>query len=217
MSTKDRILDTAERLFAEHGYDATSLRQVTREAEVNLAAVHYHFGSKIDLLRAVFGRRVDHINAERLAQLESVERAAGEQPASLEAILEAFFGPPLRYAVPQEEGWHHFMVLVGRLNTTGGEAFTAVKGVFQEVRERFFPAIRRAVPELAPEELAWRIHFLIGSMCALIADPGRIEAFSMGLCRGDDPEESLRQLVTFAAHGLRAPAPSRLRAEQRAD
>lgn len=206
-NTKEQILDTAERLFAVDGYDATSLRHVTREADVNLAAVHYHFGSKLDLLKAVFARRVDHINRDRLAQLELAEAAAGGEPVGLEAVMEAFFGPPLRYAVPKEEGWHHFMMLVGRLNTTGGEAFEAVKDVFQEVRERFFPAIRRAVPELAPSELAWRIHFLIGSMCALVADPGRIEAFSMGLCRGDDPEESLRQLVAFAASGLRAPAP----------
>jgi len=211
MGTKNRILDTAERLFAELGYDATSLRQVTREAEVNLAAVHYHFGGKIPLLRAVFERRVDRINLDRLAQLEAVEATAGDAPAPLEGVLEAFLGPPLRYTVPQEEGWHHFMVLVGRLNTSSGEAFDAVKDVFQEVRGRFFPAIRRAVPGLPPEELAWRVHFLIGSMCTLVADPARIEAFSMGACRGDDPEESLRQLVTFAAAGLRAPAPSRAR------
>jgi AcrR family transcriptional regulator len=206
MTTKTRILDTAERLFAEQGYDATSLRLVTREADVNLAAVHYHFGSKLDLLKAVFERRVGRINEDRLAQLEAVEAASGQ--ATLEDVLEAFFGPPLRYAAPQEEGWHHFMVLVGRLNSTGGEAFNAVKDVFRVVRERFFPAIKKAVPGLPPEELAWRIHFLIGSMSALIADPTRIEAFSMGLCRGDNPEESLRQLVAFAAGGLRAPAPS---------
>lgn len=207
MSTQDRILDTAERLFAQQGYDATSLRQVTREADVNLAAVHYHFGSKIDLLRSVFARRVDRINEERLTQLEASEATAGPDGPTLEAVLEAFLGPPVRYTVPEEEGWHHFMVLVGRLNAASGEAFDAMKDVFREVRARFFPALQRAVPGLADAELAWRIHFLIGSMCTLVADPSRIEAFSMGACRGDDPEETLRQLVAFAAGGLRAPAP----------
>src|SRR5258706_565485 len=95
-STKDRILDSAERLFAEHGFDGVSLRSIIAEAGVNLAAVHYHFHSKEALMDAVIGRRVGPLNQERLALLDKVEVEAGDEPAPLERILEALLIPTVR-------------------------------------------------------------------------------------------------------------------------
>src|SRR5512143_3976610 len=94
--TKDRILDAAERLFAEHGFDATSLRMITAAAGVNLAAVNYHFRSKDSLIEAVFGRRIGPVNKERLEMLTAAEKAAGSDPLSLEAVVRAFVEPVVR-------------------------------------------------------------------------------------------------------------------------
>src|SRR5260370_36472731 len=91
--TKEKILDTAERLIGEQGYAATSLRQIINEAGVNLAAVHYHFGSKEDLLDAVVMRKVGPVNEARLAALTLVEREAGDGEPEVEKVLDAFFAP----------------------------------------------------------------------------------------------------------------------------
>src|SRR5438477_4352893 len=96
--TKTRILDAAERLFVEHGFEATSLRSLTSAAGVNLAAVHYHFGSKEELFQAVLTRRLDPMNQERIDLLERVEREAGSRAPSCEKVLFAMLIPALRLA-----------------------------------------------------------------------------------------------------------------------
>src|SRR6478735_927974 len=96
--TKTRILDAAERLFVEHGFEATSLRSLTSAAGVNLAAVNYHFGSKEELFQAVLTRRLDPMNQERIELLGRVEREAGGRTLSCDRILAAMFIPALKLA-----------------------------------------------------------------------------------------------------------------------
>ena len=205
--TKSRILDAAEVLFAERGYDAASLRALTEQAGVNLAAVHYHFGSKQSLFAAVIERRVGALNAERLRAMDAAEAAAGEErPLPLETLLEAFFGPPLRATVWSDPGYAHFLRILGRMNSATGEHVVALRDVFHEVQARFLPALLATLPHLTEPDLLWRMHFLIGAMSTLFADPRRIKLISDGRCDSEDPDETLRQLVTFAAGALRAPA-----------
>ena len=113
--TKDRILDVAERLFAEQGFAATSLRAITTRAKVNLAAIHYHFDSKETLIQAVFRRRLIPLNRKRLEVLMQLEQAAGDRPLAVEQIIEAFIGPALRLSRDVEQGGHNFMRLLGRI------------------------------------------------------------------------------------------------------
>src|SRR3954453_22954021 len=87
--TKTRILDAAESFFMEHGFEATSMRQLTTAAGVNLAAVNYHFGTKEELFQAVLTRRLDPMNQERIELLDELEREAAGKPASCEKILAA--------------------------------------------------------------------------------------------------------------------------------
>src|SRR5579871_6634654 len=93
IDTKQKILDTAERLIADQGYAATSLRHIIGEAGVNLAAVHYHFGSKEDLLDELILRKAASVNAERVALLDRFEAEAGSTPVSVDKVLRAFFQP----------------------------------------------------------------------------------------------------------------------------
>src|SRR3974390_756308 len=115
VATKDKILDTAERLIADHGFAATSLRHIISAAQVNLAAVHYHFGSKQELLDQLILRKVTRVNAEREAMLEVFEREAGSQPVPVEKILEAFFGPMIEAGSRNPQ----FVRLMGRLIAEG--------------------------------------------------------------------------------------------------
>src|ERR1022692_4678526 len=92
-TTKDRILDAAERLLSKNGFDATSLRAITAEADVNLAAVNYHFHSKDALMKALIARRLGPVNQKRLAMLDAVESAAGNGPLPVGAVIAAFISP----------------------------------------------------------------------------------------------------------------------------
>src|SRR5688500_8117016 len=112
--TKTRILDAAEQLFMEHGFEATSLRSLTSAASVNLAAVNYHFGSKEELFQAVLTRRLDPMNQERIDLLERLERDAGGKPCAVEKILFAMMIPALKLARDEKRGGKNFLRLLGR-------------------------------------------------------------------------------------------------------
>src|SRR5436853_4419176 len=101
-ATTERIMDAAERLFADHGFEGTSIRDIVEAAKVNLAAIHYHFRSKEALLEAVLTRRISIVNEARLQRLQAVETAAGSRSPSVEAVLRAFIVPTIEFAQRNE-------------------------------------------------------------------------------------------------------------------
>lgn len=207
-STKHQILDAAEELFAAAGFAATSLRAVTSAAGVNLAAVNYHFGSKEGLIQAVFARRLEPLNHERLQRLDHLlTDRAGSTPA-LEDLLRALFEPALRMAL--EPGGAHFLRLMGRMHADPDALATtgAVLELFTELRDRFLPEFEKVLPGLRREELLWRLHFVFGAMANTMTGRSTLEWLSRGLCRTDDPDAVVARLIAFAAAGLRAPSGS---------
>ena len=127
--TRTRILEAAEQLFAEHGFAAMSLRQLTQKAEVNLAAVNYHFGSKERLMWDVLRKHIEPINCARLQLLDAAEKAAGTRPVPLDTILDALL-IPLVEAVRTPKGLNQKLVrMVGR---TFSESATFCKELHQE-------------------------------------------------------------------------------------
>ena len=205
--TKQRILDAAERLFADRGFSA-SMRQVTREADANLAAVHYHFGSKEALIEAVFARRLGPLNRRRLEALDKVEAVAGGDTPELERIVEAFVGPALRMAHNPAFGGEVFMRLLGHtLSRPHGTVRDMFTSQFREVFSRFSEVLRRALPELPPDELVWRFLFMVGAMAHTMALSDDVGRMSGGLCDPEDVEGAIARLVPFVCAGLRSPAP----------
>ena len=202
VDTKQRILDSAERLFAENGFDSTSLRTIIADAQVNLAAIHYHFHSKDALLDAVILRRLEPINRRRLELLDACERAAGDNPAALEAIIEAFLAPAFR--VTLGHNGTTFTKLMGRIFTEKS-LVPRMKPHMGEMLSRFIPAFQKAVPELPLNELFWRLQFMGGAMALTLLRGKDLETLSDGLCDTSDVEATLRRLVDFAAAGFRAP------------
>jgi AcrR family transcriptional regulator len=202
--TRDQILDTAERLFADRGIDAVSLRTLTAEAGVNLASVHYHFGSKEALVTEVFDRRVDRLNRERLEMLDEVERRTGDGPLPLEDVLRAFFAPAIHTS--QQTG-STFMRLCGRMYAEPAEY---VQKYFDEkfgpLIERFAAAFARTLPELSLKERGWRLHFAAGAMVFTLLESEKLKQYSNGLCDPANVDEAIEQMVHFAAAGMRAPA-----------
>lgn len=204
-STKDRIMDAAEALFALNGSSGASLRAITRRAKVNLAAVHYHFGSKDRLLEAVLARRLLPLNAERIRRLETYQMEAGRKKVRLENIIEAMVGPALRLSRDENKGGRIFMRLLGRLVLEPDARIqNLLTGQFETVLKKFMPSLTVALPHLSPEDFFWRLHFLVGSMAHTMADSERIRLISGGMCDPDDTEGTVQCLVTFLCGGLRA-------------
>src|SRR6187402_1714497 len=152
--TKTRILDAGERLFVEHGFEATSLRSLTTAAGVNLAAVHYHFGSKEELFQAVLTRRLDPMNQERIDLLAKVEREAAGRPLSCEKVLFAMLIPALRLARDEKRGGKDFLRLVGRAYADPAPFIRHfLSANYAEMIGRFKSAFMKALPHLTRQEL----------------------------------------------------------------
>jgi AcrR family transcriptional regulator len=198
--TKGRILDAAEALFAEQGYGATSLRSIITAAGVNLAAVHYHFGSKDGLLEAVILRRVEPVNRERLAMLEEFE-ATGVP--TVEQVLAAFIEPTLAIRDDPAKGGMTFFKLMGRLHLETNLLPEIIGKNFAELIAHFQNALRAALPHLGDRELLWRIHFAIGAMAHALAGADRLPLVHVW---SGDRRGVLERLITFLSAGFRAPA-----------
>ena len=207
IDTRERILDVAERLFGERGFPATSLRDITAEAGVNVASVNYHFGSKEALLTEVLERRLKPINEQRLELLDAVEARAGGGPPELEAVIRAFLSPPFHRQRVWGDGGEGFLRLVGRIHSETNEDFRAtfVKQ-FDAVFQRFTAALRRALPDLDDADLSWRMLFMVGSMAFTVSWGPTVVARDPAAAR--DPEDVLESLVLYAAAGMAAPAPA---------
>ncbi len=201
--TKDLILDTAERLFSENGVEGVSLRELTREAGVNLASVHYHFGSKEAVARCAFCRRVRPINAERIELLDEVER---DGPGEVEDILRAMYAPVLRLAQSPVQG-RRFMRLCARFYSEPGKYLeSAFEEEFSAVIARFKGALVRALPGLSHSDLRRRMHFAIGVMVHTMLDSNRTRKLTDGACDPSNMDVTLEAMVRFVAAGFRAEA-----------
>ncbi|HJN90370.1 MAG TPA: TetR family transcriptional regulator [Verrucomicrobiota bacterium] len=216
MDTKIRILDTAERLFAQKGFDAVSLRTIIASAKVNLAAVHYHFGSKQALIHAVISRRLRPINEERLTQLAEVRIKAGRRPVKLEHVLECLFRPLFRVQANPKAG-PTFARLVGRVIGERNEGLQKfMMSELAEVIIEFGAAFCTALPGLAKEEADWRSHFMAGAMAHTLCNADLLVRLTGTDADASDYETTVQRLIDFTAAGFRArvsPLPKKARSK----
>jgi len=199
-STKDRILGAAEELFAQHGFAGTSLRQVTSRADVNIAAVNYHFGSKENLVNEVFRRRMDDMTNLRLSQLKT---ALEKHPGELQPVLAAFVEPAL--AMSQDRhGGGAFVRVVARAYAEKNDGLRKfLSDHYGHVLREFGKAIATCVPGLSKEELYWRLDFLAGALTYAMADFGLIKR-PADVSEAAHRERAARELIRFAEAGIRA-------------
>src|SRR5215467_1750657 len=208
-ATQEKILDSAEELFMEHGFEATSLRQITAAAKVNLAAVNYHFGSKEELFQAVLTRRLDPMNQERLALLTRFEHDAAPKPLSCERILAAMFIPALRLARDPQRRGKNFLRLLGRAYADPAPFIRHfLSEQYALMIARFKAAFGRALPHLPKKELGWRLHFVMGALSYTLAGTDALKLIAALNPRDAGNDEALlRRLAPFLIAGLKAPLP----------
>src|SRR5579862_8877483 len=193
----------------EHGFEATSLRQITAAAAVNLAAVNYHFGSKEELFEAVLTRRLDPMNQERLALLSRYEAEAGGHALSCERILAAMFIPALVLARDPKRGGKNFLRLLGRAYADPAPFIRRfLSEQYAVMIGRFKAAFGRALPKLPKKELSWRLHFVMGALSYTLAGTDALKLIvALNPRDSNNDEMLLRRLAPFLVAGLKAPLP----------
>ncbi|TCT02945.1 TetR/AcrR family transcriptional regulator [Aquabacter spiritensis] len=200
---RQRLIDSAEALFSEHGWNSVGIRTIAAHANVSLAALNYHFGSKEKLLGELFANRARHIVAERDRRLDAV-MASGD--VTLEKVIAAYLHGALSYEMQTGFGGRAFCKLRARLSVESeGLSRSIMSDAFDASGRRYLDVLKSLLPDLPEHDLFWRFHFLLGAMTYTMADSGRIQALTQGRCDSSDMQEALRQMVPFVAAGFRAP------------
>ncbi|MBL4661393.1 MAG: TetR family transcriptional regulator [Alcanivoracaceae bacterium] len=201
-TTKQRLLNAAEELFAIDGFSAVTVRQISRKAEADISLVYYHFKSKRDLFEAVLMRRAKYINELRLNELEKIEQRHTDDTPSVEEIIYAFVYPLLQKLHEDHKEWKHYFSLIAMVNNSpswGGEMMTKY---FDPLVHRFLKTIKRALPECDEADLFWSYHFLSGALTLTFAETGRIDNLSDGVCKSSDMKSIIERLPKFIAAGF---------------
>ncbi len=201
---KERLLDAAEHLFARHGFYGVSVRDITAAAGVDVALVSYHFGGKRDLFTAVFRRRAEILNFERIAMLEQVRRAALPGSPALEVIVNAFTYPMLERSARGGPGWKSYFALVAQVNNSPEWGPVLMTEHFDPLVAKFIAVLREALPGCPAREIYWGYQFLTGALTLTFAETGRIDKLSGGLCRSSDLDSVHQRLAGYVAAGFRA-------------
>jgi AcrR family transcriptional regulator len=207
--TKARILDAAEALFMEHGYEATSLRTITTAAGVNLAAANYHFGTKEELFQSVLTRRLDPMNQARVDLLTRLEAKAAPAALPCDRILLALLLPALNLARDPAHGGKDFLRLLGRAYADPAPFIRRfLSGQYAVMIARFKAAFGRALPHLPAKELSWRLHFIMGALSYTLAGTDALKLIAeLSPHETTSDEILLRRLAPFLLAGLNAPLP----------
>ena len=195
------IMDAAERLCAERGLEAVSVRDIVGEAKVNLAAINYYFGSRNKLLVAILKRRTTEIEAERQ---ELLAEAARKTPPELREIVRAVMRPLARWRAPDSPRRHALQFLSRALTASLPE----LKQETEVGVERFRAVVdllARALPHLSRDEICWRFHFMMSIEHMNQWDTERLQTLSDGRCGGKDETEELERAVDFVVAGFMAP------------
>lgn len=199
---RDRILDAAEKLFAEHGFDGVTLRQIASEAEVDVALANYHFGKKFDLFEAVFQRRADDLNSARREALQRATDRAGEQGPSVEQIVEAFLRPLEIAQEAADDGWRNYLALIAYINNSPYWGTRMMSRMFDDLVNEFIDALKQALPNAVEEDIYWCYQNLSGALTLTLAQTGRIDLLSGGVCHSRDVKSAYDRMIPFVAAGF---------------
>jgi AcrR family transcriptional regulator len=200
-ATRDLVFVAAERLFAVHGFQKVSVRDITAEAKVNLASINYHFGSKDALLLEIFTRRTAELNRARAKMLHEANAVhAGKPPVRV--VLHALIAPPVRWMDPKGERLISVQFLI-RARSEGTDQMRDILRTDVSHLRRLSDALLVACPQLSEEEVYWRLHFSLGLIHNnRFAEFDRLNTLSGGLTREDEVDVLIQRMVDFAEAGF---------------
>jgi AcrR family transcriptional regulator len=202
-SSREKLIASAERLFADRGFDGVSVRDIANAARVNSALVGYYFRGKEGLLSEVYTRHCEPMKRERARLLEEYSKTA--KGPTLEQVIEAFVRPSLEVTT-DKNGRTDFTRLRAVLSAENSALLEKlVAENFDQSSRIFVDALCKCLPQLTREDILWRFHFLLGTIYYTGAGPHRIKTLSQGRCDPSDPAATCRHLIPFLATGFRAP------------
>jgi AcrR family transcriptional regulator len=201
--TRTAILAAAERLYADRGFGDVTLRDIVAEANVNLAAVNYHFGSKDELIAELFVTRSLALNKERLRDLREAEEAGGGR-AEIADVLRALVGPTLRGCLGPENQRSTPARFMIRVSIESVPAIRRIRNREIDHLRKFIAAMRRSLPDRSEVELYWGLHFALAMAQQTVRDSERLAKLSEGKCDVDDVEGVIDRVVDVAVLGLTA-------------
>ena len=200
---KQTILDAAEGLFARHGFYGVTTRQVAAEAGVDTALIHYYFGAKREPFDAVFMRRAEVVNQERIDSMTAYE-AAHRGAMTPEGVIAAFIDPLIERSLTGGQGWKNYFALVAQVNNTPAWGGETMHRFFDPVVHQLVDTLKRAMPDAEMADLYWCYQFLTGSMMLALSETGRIDQLSDGLCHSSDLQAVRARLYAYCAAGFEA-------------
>jgi AcrR family transcriptional regulator len=198
---RERILEQAERVFGERGFDGASMRQLAEAAGVPLALVSYHFGSKEGVYRAVFERRAPVVVEQRLAGL-AIAMSEADLDRRLELVVKALVFPMLSLRAHDRDP-SFGRLLANETTDPNSERRGIIRQMFDPIARAVFDALASALPDRSEAEIWWAYQFMLGAMVHVMRDVGRLERLSGGVCRPDDEAAAVRHMVAFLTAGLR--------------
>ena len=201
--TRTAILAAAERLYADRGFGDVTLRDIVSEANVNLAAVNYHFGSKDELIAELFVTRSLALNKERLRDLREAEEA-GNGRADISDVLRALVGPTLRGCLGPENQRSTPARFMIRVSIESVPAIRRIRNREIDHLRKFVAAMRRSLPDRSEVELYWGLHFALAMAQQTVRDSERLAKLSEGKCDVDDVDSVIDRVVDVAVLGLTA-------------
>lgn len=197
------ILDAAEYLFAHHGRDGVTLKAIAKAANVDAALIHYYFGDKDGVLRAVWTRRTAILNPIREAAMDAYEKRVGDR-LEIEGVLDVFLRPIFDTAFDNGEGWANFAAIAGATNASRFGGADLMDEFFDPIVERFVGMLRRVSPATPDRDLYWFMHLLSGALTQSLAQTGRIDTLSGGLCKSSDMASVLDTMIAVFSQGFAA-------------
>lgn len=202
--TKEKILDAAEILFSKQGIGATSIRAIIAKAHVNIASIHYHFGDRHEVIKAVYCRRLNPINVKRQEMLDQLEKEADSKPVAVSDIVTAFLSPVIQHYSSSRK----FQILKGLLARVHSEPdeVAHLKDIFDETFKRFFNLFCRALPHLSEGEIMSRFTFMIGAMGIAFLDDHIVQKKGREKNLNISYENRGKHIIQFVTAGFEAPA-----------
>jgi len=212
-NTRTRIMDAAEELFADNGYEGTSLRGIMAHAGVSISLISYHFGNKAGLLHAIFEAKAAPLNR---ARLDLIKQACAANPVpKLDDLMRGYFLPAFRDSFLNKRRRNNFMRFVSRIGSDRSEfAREMMREFFDDFQRQFIAAIKPALPHLSEEDLYWRLHCLLCIVTHTQNNPARIYELSGGRCDFSQVDYAFEHILPFLVEGMRAPAPPRSAAKR---
>ncbi|RUO25337.1 TetR family transcriptional regulator [Aliidiomarina minuta] len=206
LKTKEKILNSAERLFAEQGFEHTSLRQITSSADVNLASVNYHFGSKKALIQAVMER----YHVVFMPALDKGLQALQQKGIPhTQAVLNCFVDPLIELRCINPNGTAIYLSLLGHAySEIQGHLRRFTMANFGDVLHRLLACVQQANPNLSLNTLFWRLHFTLGAtVFAQVSGQALSEIAQADFGEQAGAEDIISKLIPYLAAGIEAAEP----------